>query len=79
MKIVFEFNDNKPEFYGNEEQYKLYAMLHAQKLGLCLKKIFKKIEDYEKEQSPLSNSIDIIRKDFLKILDENDIELKKLK
>ena len=77
MKITFEFDDTKPEFYENHESTKLYAMQNAEMLGFSIEQIFDKIRNWEKNDK-YSVSTDEIRDAILEILDNNGISLNKL-
>lgn len=77
MKITFEFDDTKPEFYENHESTKLYAMENAEMLGFSIEQIFDKIRNWEKNDK-YSVSTDELRDSLLEILDNNGISLNKL-
>lgn len=77
MKIIFEFDDNKPEFYENHESTKLYAMQNAEMLGFSIEQIFDKIRNWEKNDK-YNVSIDELRDALVEILQNNNISLEKL-
>lgn len=77
MKITFEFDDTKPEFYENHESTKLYAIQNAEMLGFSIEQIFDKIRNWEKNDK-YNVSTDELRDTLLEILDNNGISLDKL-
>lgn len=78
MEIIFKFDDNKPEFYENREAYKLYAMQNAEQLGFCIEKVFEKLREYEKNRPDMGEFVDLLRADFVEILDNSNIDLGRL-
>ena len=75
VKIIFEFDDTKPEYYENNECHKLYAMQNAEMLGFCIEKMFDKIRDWEKNECKYNVSTDEVREALLEIIQDNGINM----
>ena len=78
MKITFEFDDTKPEFYENHESTKLYAMQNAEMLGFSLQQMFDKIRYWEKNEDKYNVSTEEVREALVEILQNNNINLERL-
>lgn len=78
MKVTFEFDTNREDFYESFDHCKLYNVQQAQEMACCLNELATKIRSVEKWDSREAIPIEEISNFFWESMKEHGLDFERM-